>query len=64
VDRAEEVSASAHRVMEDDVYKGQLLPAGTTVMDNVWYVTRFLSAFGGSLLNFEKGDVPQRVRLS
>jgi len=27
--------------MEDDVYRGFLIPAGTTVMDNAWYVARF-----------------------
>jgi len=31
---------AAHLVMEDDVYKGQLIPAGTTVMDNVWAMFR------------------------
>lgn len=44
--------------MEDDVYKGQLIPAGTTVMDNVWYVTHFVNCFD-DWLSLEKGDVPQ-----
>ncbi|KAF9645509.1 CyP450 monooxygenase [Thelephora ganbajun] len=29
-----------HRLMEDDTYNGLLIPAGATVMDNVWYVCR------------------------
>jgi len=34
-------SGSPHRLMEDDVYKGQLIPAGATVMDNTWYAMCF-----------------------
>ena len=29
---------SAHRLMEDDIYKGMFIPAGTTVMENIWSV--------------------------
>lgn len=25
-----------HRLMEDDVYKGMFIPAGTTVVENLW----------------------------
>ncbi|KAI0295332.1 CyP450 monooxygenase [Multifurca ochricompacta] len=28
--------ASPHRVMEDDVYEGHFIPAGSTIMANVW----------------------------
>ena len=36
------IPGTPHRLMEDDVYKGRFIPAGTTVMDNTWYATRFL----------------------
>ena len=29
-------SGSPRRLMEDDVYKGQLIPAGATVVENTW----------------------------
>jgi len=29
-----------HRVMEDDVYEGQLIPAGATILHNVWAMFR------------------------
>ena len=29
---------SAHRLMEDDIYKGMFIPAGATVMENIWSV--------------------------
>ena len=28
------------RLMEDDVYKGQFIPAGATIIYNTWYATR------------------------
>lgn len=28
-----------HAVMEDDTYKGYLIPKGTTVLANIWYAT-------------------------
>ena len=31
---------SPRRSTEDDVYKGQFIPAGATIIDNIWYVTR------------------------
>ena len=34
-------SGSPHRLMEDDVYKGQFIPAGATIVDNTWYATNF-----------------------
>ena len=27
------------RVMEDDIYNGWFIPAGATIIDNVWYVS-------------------------
>ena len=50
------IPGTPHRLMEDDVYKGRLIPAGTTVMDNTWYGTRFLEAISADKLNTEKGD--------
>ena len=38
-------SGSPNRLMEDDVYKGQFIPAGATIVDNVWYVTYFCGLF-------------------
>ena len=32
---------SAHRLMEDDIYKGMFIPAGSTVMENIWSVHSF-----------------------
>ncbi|KAF9786329.1 cytochrome P450 [Thelephora terrestris] len=32
--------SGAHRVMEDDVYKGRFIPAGTAILDNVWAMFR------------------------
>ena len=32
---------SAHRLMEDDIYKGMFIPAGSTVIENVWSVHSF-----------------------
>jgi cytochrome P450 len=26
------------RLMEDDIYKGMLIPAGATVIENIWFV--------------------------
>ena len=26
------------RIMEDDVYKGCLIPAGANILENIWYV--------------------------
>lgn len=37
----------AHRLMEDDVYKGMFIPAGTTVMENIWSVRSFRFRLGG-----------------
>ena len=34
-----------HRLMEDDVYEGKFIPAGTTIVDNVWCVTLFCDHF-------------------
>jgi len=31
--------------MEDDVYKGQFIPAGATVMENPWYATPLRMCF-------------------
>ena len=36
-------SGSPNRLMEDDVYKGQFIPAGATIVDNTWYVTQYIS---------------------
>ena len=30
-----------HRLMEDDIYKGYLIPAGTAVVTNIWYALYF-----------------------
>ena len=27
---------AAHRLMEDDVYRGMFIPAGTTMLENIW----------------------------
>ena len=27
-----------HRLMEDDIYKGMFIPAGATVVENIWSV--------------------------
>ena len=27
---------AAHRLMEDDIYKGMFIPAGATVIENTW----------------------------
>lgn len=29
---------TSHRLMEDDVYKGMFIPAGTTLLENIWWV--------------------------
>ena len=34
-------SGAPHRLMEDDVFNGWFIPAGTTIMENTWFVTRF-----------------------
>ena len=34
-------AGTPHRFMEDDTYKGWLIPAGATVMENTWYPTLF-----------------------
>jgi len=36
---------SAHRLMEDDVYKGLFIPAGATVADNTWAMFRNESVY-------------------
>ena len=38
----------AHRLMEDDVYKGMFIPAGTTLLENIWLVHPFLLGLYGS----------------
>jgi len=38
-------TGSPNRLMEDDVYKGQFIPAGSTIMDNTWYATWFCRLF-------------------
>ena len=37
-----------HRLMEDDVYKGMFIPAGTTLLENIWLVHPFRSRPDGS----------------
>ena len=32
---------SPHRLMEDDIYKGMFIPAGATVIENIWSVHYF-----------------------
>jgi len=32
---------TSHRLMEDDVYKGMFIPAGTTLLENIWLVHPF-----------------------
>ena len=27
----------AHRLMEDDVYNGMVIPGGATILENIWY---------------------------
>ena len=39
------VSGTPNRLMEDDVYNGQFIPAGTTIMDNTWYATHLCGLF-------------------
>ena len=29
---------TSHRLMEDDVYRGMFIPAGTTLLENIWLV--------------------------
>ena len=31
-------TGSPHRLMEDDIYKGMFIPAGATVIENIWSV--------------------------
>ena len=28
----------SHRLMEDDIYKGMFIPAGATILENIWWV--------------------------
>jgi cytochrome P450 len=28
---------TTHRLMEDDVYRGMLIPGGATVIENIWW---------------------------
>lgn len=30
-----------HRLMEDDIYKGMFIPAGATLLENLWWVDPF-----------------------
>jgi len=49
ISQARLASGSPHRLTEDDVYKGQFIPAGATIMDNTWYaiyLCRMLLATG------------------
>ena len=32
---------ASHRLMEDDVYKGMFIPAGTILLENIWWVLPF-----------------------
>lgn len=32
---------ASHRLMEDDVYKGMLIPAGTMLLESLWLVHPF-----------------------
>ena len=32
---------SPHRLMEDDIYKGMFIPAGATVIENIWSAHSF-----------------------
>jgi len=34
-----------HRAMEDDIYEGQFIPAGSTIIDNVWAMLRDESVY-------------------
>ena len=47
-----------HRLMEDDVYEGWFIPAGTTVIANPWFVTRVYKPFNAVLLTMVKGCSP------
>jgi len=38
-------SGTPKRLMEDDVYKGQFIPAGATIMDNTWYAIHLCELF-------------------
>ena len=49
--------------MEDDVYNGWLIPAGSTIIENTWYATGFCGTFDNQL-SVEKGYFPQRIGVS
>ena len=34
---------ASHRLMQDDVYNGMFIPAGTTLLENIWLAHRFQS---------------------
>ena len=44
--------------MEDDVYGGWFIPAGTTVIDNPWYVARFCELISDVRLRIEQVGAP------
>ena len=64
VNYAELASGSAHQVAEDDVYRGFFIPAGATVIENIWYVIRVPEAHSCNRLNDGKGDVLGRIGVS
>jgi len=39
---------ATHRLMEDDVYNGMFIPAGTMLLENLWLVRPFLLGPSGS----------------
>lgn len=45
-----------HRLMEDDVYKGMFIPAGTMLVENIWSVHPF-SVGTGQLLTCPQGNM-------
>ena len=51
-------SGTPHRLMEDDVYEGWFIPAGTTVIDNPWYVARFCELISDVRLRIEQVGAP------
>ena len=38
-------SGTPHRLMEDDVYNGWFIPAGSTIIENTWYATGLCGTF-------------------
>ena len=45
IGRAILASGSPNRLMENDVYRGQFIPAGATIVDNTWYASQLCGLF-------------------